>query len=259
MDEQLIKSVEDLGLSQKESRVYLANLTLGPATVQQIADQSGIKRVTTYVILEALANLGLVSQSVQGRKTYFNAEDPSNLRRLLEKKEQEIKEQKGSFEEILPQLKTMRQLPKDAPSVKFYDTAEGIKSIMGTFLQAHLNEGPIFGVSNLDQVMEFFPEFASSDANPARISLGIPSRIIYTSKRGPFLKEGDKNRNRVSRFVPHDKFPLDADFSVVGNHIVLMSLKGTRPIGITIDSQDLANGLRAIFELAWQTAGAYNK
>src|SRR4051812_25054594 len=83
MNDELIASIEDLGLSQKEARVYLANLMLGPATVQKIADQSGIKRVTTYVILESLNNLGLVSQSTKGKKTYFVAEEPSHLRRLL--------------------------------------------------------------------------------------------------------------------------------------------------------------------------------
>lgn len=259
MDENLIKSVEDLGLSQKEARVYLANLSLGSATVQQIADQSGIKRVTTYVILESLANLGLVSQTSQGKKTFFNAEDPSNLRRLLDKKEQEVKDQKRGFEDILPQLKTIKQLPQEAPSVKYYDTAEGIKSIMASFLQAHRNEGPIFGLSNLDQVLSFFPEFEAAQANPTRTKLGIPSRIIYSSTRGPILKPADKQRNRQSRFVPPKKYGLNGDFSVVGDHIVLLSLSGKRPIGITIDSPELAKGLRAIFELAWQAAEQYNK
>jgi sugar-specific transcriptional regulator TrmB len=51
MNEELIGQIEELGLSNKEARVYVANLMLGPAGVQQIADASGIKRVTTYVIL----------------------------------------------------------------------------------------------------------------------------------------------------------------------------------------------------------------
>lgn len=259
MDEQLIKSVEDLGLSQKEARVYLANLALGPATVQQIADQSGIKRVTTYVILEALANLGLVSQSTQGRKTFFNAEDPVSLTRLIEKKEQEVKEQRNYLQEILPQLKTLSSLPKDAPSVKFYDNPEGIKSIMASFLVAHRSEGPILGISNLDQVYEFFPEFKQTVGNPARQKLGIKSRFIYTSKQGPILKQTDKQKGRDSRFLPLEKFPLNGDITIVGNHVVILSLTGSKPIGITVESKEVADGLRQLFELAWLASAQYNK
>lgn len=259
MDEQLIKSVEDLGLSQKEARVYLANLSLGSATVQQIADQSGIKRVTTYVILESLANLGLVSQTSQGKKTYFNAEDPISLRRLVEKKEQDLKEQKQSFEEVLPQLRTIKSLPRVAPSVKYYDSREGIKSVMASFLSAHSNEGPIMGMSNLDQLFAFFPEFEATSGNPSRTKLGIKSRFIYTSKKGPILKGTDKQRRRESRYLPYDKYPLSGDLTVVGNHIIMLSLTGSKPIGITIDSQELAKGMSQVFELAWKAAEQYSK
>src|SRR6185369_9751717 len=103
-------------------------LMLGPATVQKIADQSGIKRVTTYVILESLNNLGLVSQSTKGKKTYFVAEEPSQLRRLLQKKEQAIKEQQSHFDAILPELNQLKTLPTESPNVRFYDTAEGIRT-----------------------------------------------------------------------------------------------------------------------------------
>lgn len=258
MDEQLIKAVEDLGLSQKEARVYLANLAMGPATVQQIADQSGIKRVTTYVILESLANLGLVSQTSQGKKTFFNAEDPVSLRRLLDKKEQEVKEQKQNFADLLPELKTLESLPSEAPSVKYYDNPEGIKSIMASFLAAHRSEGPILGISNLDQVYAFFPEFQATSGNPARQQLGIKSRFVYTSERGPILKDSDKQKGRESRFLPSDKFPLNGDISIVGNHIVILALTGAKPIGITVESKEVADGLRQVFELAWEAAKQYN-
>jgi sugar-specific transcriptional regulator TrmB len=107
-DQTLISHIEELGLSNKEARIYVSLLTLGPSPVQRIADQSGIKRVTTYVILESLIGLGLVSQSVKGKKTYLIAEDPANLRRLLEKRERELNEQKHNFEQLLPELQGLK-------------------------------------------------------------------------------------------------------------------------------------------------------
>jgi sugar-specific transcriptional regulator TrmB len=260
MNEQLIGQIEELGLSNKEARVYVACLTLGASPVQKIADQAGIKRVTAYVILESLVSLGLVSQSVKGKKTFFNAEEPSNLRRLLEKREQEVKEQKLNFEQVLPELLNLKKLPKDTPAVKFFEGAEGIRSIMSSFFETH-REGvqQIFGVSNLNQVHAFFPDIREQQANPERLKAKVSSRIIYTHEDGPILAPNDKNRNRESLWVPEDKFPLSGDLNVVGDHIVMLSLTRDNPIGITIESRELSKGLSAWFELAWEAAKDYNK
>jgi sugar-specific transcriptional regulator TrmB len=259
MNDELITNLEDLGLSQKEARVYLANLILGPATVQKIADQSGIKRVTTYVILESLNNMGLVSQSNKGKKTYFVAAEPVQLKRLLQKKEEQIKEQKAHFEGVLPELQQLKGMPVESPNVRFYDTAEGIRGMMASFLSSHKRDEveTVYGISNLDQLYEFFPEFAAQGGNPDRIKSQVPSKIIYTSKQGPIMKPNDRALNRQSRFVPETGFELNGDLSIVGDYVVLLSLTGNKPIGITIQSDQLAKTMLGLFELAWETAAKY--
>lgn len=260
MNEQLIASLEELGLSEKESRVYLANLMIGPASVQKIADQANIKRVTTYVILEALINLGLASQSTKGKKTFFTAEEPISLRRLLERKQQQVADQKQHFEELLPELNQLKGLPVETPSVKFYDSAEGIRSIMSNFMSQHRKEGDVgYGFSNTDQIFAFFPEIASFGGNPDRAKSGIHSKLIYTSSIGQIYRGKDEERNRESRLVPLDKFPFDGDITILGNHIVMLSLTGSKPIGVTINSAELAKAFKAVFALAWEAAEKYNK
>lgn len=259
MDDQLISHVEDLGLSNKEARVYVASLMLGPSPVQKIGDFAGIKRVTTYVILESLVNLGLVSHVTKGKKTLFIAEDPANLRRLLSKKEEALKEQKSSFEAILPQLKNLKTLPADTPGVRFYDSAEGIRSVLANFISNH--KGSVeraYGISNADQIEEFFPEIRFSTGNPDRISAGLPSRVIYTSTRGRLNHKDNDQLNRELRYVPQDKYPITGDLTIVGHHIIMLSLTGNRPLGITIESKNIANNLIAFFELAWESAAKYN-
>lgn len=261
MNEDLLASLEELGLSQKEARVYLANLMIGPASVQRIADQAGIKRVTAYVILESLANLGLASQSTKGKKTYFTSEDPISLRRLLEKKADQVKEQKANFESVLPDLKALKSLTPDAPVVKFYEGVEGIRSIVQTFPQAGKNSGvkEVYGISNLDQVYTVFPEFKAARTNPERVKLGLRSRYIYTTSEGAVLKANDKQSNRESRFVPSDKYPISGDISISGDNVILFSFSGAKPIGVTIKSAEVAKAMKALFEIAWDAAEKYNK
>ena len=261
MDENLVSNLEDLGLSEKEARVYLANLNLGPSSVQRIAEHAEIKRVTTYVILESLVNLGLVSQSTKGKKTLFIAEDPVSLSRLIAKREAELKEQKQNFDAILPQLKNLNSVPAEAPVVKFYDGAEGIKSIMKTFYRSVEAEGvkKAYGLSNIDQLWALFPEFRETATNPTRVKSGISSQIIYSSKEGPVFKGADRGKLREARYVPFEKYPINGDLSIVGPHLLLMSLSGSKPVAVTIRSEEIAKGMLAFFKLAWETAEKYNK
>jgi len=261
MNEDLIKQVEDLGLSNKEARVYLANLMLGPAGVQQIADVSGIKRVTTYVILESLVGLGLVSQTTHAKKTLFNAEAPANLQRLLEKREQSLRDQQQQLEELLPQLKDLKTLATDAPSVKFYDGPEGVKTNNKAFFEKAERDKVdcVYGISNLDLLYKYFPYIEDQGANPARVSTGIPSKFLYTSSKGPIMKSTDKLKNRHSRFVPSDKYGLECDISIAGNNTSLLALSDSKAIGVTIDSEQIARGLKSLFDLAWEAAEPYNR
>lgn len=257
---ELISHVEELGLSNKEARVYVASLSLGPSPVQTIADQSGIKRVTAYVILESLVGLGLVSQTVKGKKTYFIAEDPVNLKRLLDKREGELKEQQANFAQILPALKSLKLLPKSSPIVKFYDGADSIKTILNTFIEKARQPGVVrvYGFSNIDLVLKFFPEFRATISNPWRSEAGVHSMFIYTSQNGPIMKDTDVSQNRESRWLPPDKFPAVGDFTIIDDTILMLSLGAAHPLGITIESRELAEGLRVVFTVAWDGAAQYN-
>jgi sugar-specific transcriptional regulator TrmB len=260
MNDELISQIEELGLSNKEARVYTANLMLGPAGVQQIADASGIKRVTTYVILESLVNLGLVSQTSKAKKTLFNAESPENLRRLLEKREQSIQDQRHHLEELLPQLSTLQTLPKDAPGTRLYEGEDGLRAMVELYIDRHPKDSPlkIYGVSNMDLVYRFFPEVEELQIDPSRLKAGLSSKLLYTSKRGPILRDSDTQRNRESRFLPIEKFPFSCDLTITSNSVAFMSLGGSKPMGITIESEEITAGVRMLFDLAWQSAKEYN-
>ncbi len=260
MEDSVVQSLEELGLSEKEAKVYMAALALGPSPVQKIADAAGIKRVTTYVILESLTNLGLASQSTRGKKTYFVAEDPISLRRLVKKKEQELDDQKQNLENILPALTKLKSRPKEVPQVQFYDSVEGIRSIMASFIELRKQKDvkKLYGISNLDQLYSFFPDMEGG-ANPERMKSGLASEFIYTYSGGPTLKDSDKQSKRISRFVPPDVFSINGDISILGDSVAILALGGQRPVGITIKSAEISKAMKALFDLAWEAAAKFNQ
>ncbi|MCX6800540.1 MAG: hypothetical protein NT091_05345 [Candidatus Falkowbacteria bacterium] len=56
-------NLEQLGFSKKEASVYLASLELGASSVQKIAEQAQVNRVTTYVIIEGIKSKVIYTSS----------------------------------------------------------------------------------------------------------------------------------------------------------------------------------------------------
>src|SRR6185312_6391958 len=132
-------------------------------------------------------------------------------------------------EELLPQLKDLKTLATDAPSVKFYDGPEGIQTNNKAFFEKAERDkvGCVYGVSNLDLLYHYFPYIEDQGANPDRVSTGIPSKFLYTSSKGPIMKATDELKNRESRFVPPDKYGLECDISIAGHNVALLALSDT--------------------------------
>ena len=54
MNEKIVKQLTDVGLNEKEAKIYLASLECGTQPTAKIAETAGYNRITTYTILEKL-------------------------------------------------------------------------------------------------------------------------------------------------------------------------------------------------------------
>ena len=50
----LVKALKNIGLNEKEARIYISLLQIGKTTAYQVSRHSGLKKPTVYVILEEL-------------------------------------------------------------------------------------------------------------------------------------------------------------------------------------------------------------
>ncbi len=80
-----------LGLSEKEAKLYLLLLQIGSSPVSALAKRAAVKRVTVYSVLEGLVERGLVSYQNQAGGRRYNAYDPECLLYLLEKEKAALK------------------------------------------------------------------------------------------------------------------------------------------------------------------------
>lgn len=241
------KELGKLGLGEKEAKVYLAALELGPETVQNLAKKAGINRPTAYVQIEALKKRGLMSEFEKGKKTFYSPESPERLETFLRTLESDLVTKKSDLKSILPFLLSSFSGMGERPKVRFFEGYEGANAMRKEFLA--VKNKNIVGITNLDKLSDLFPKH-QEEYSKVRIAKKIKSKIIYTTKKGPIKELTDPKQLREAKFVPLNKFPLTADITIFDNKVSIVTYD-QKTIGVVLDGKDIADSFRAIFELLW--------
>lgn len=252
-EEKLVEKLVTLGLSRKESGVYVALLELGHGTVSEISRKAGINRTTGYDILGALEGFGLVRISGKEPKQEYVAESPDSLTRFLEKRLKETKESIESAKDFVPELKSIHKV-EDRPQVKFYEGLEGMKQVYEDTLTA---TEPIIACANYDDMHrtmgDYFPEYYERRAKKGVHAIGMVPATPLAYERARRGKEED----RELTIVPPDMLPITPEIDIYDNKMMIVSWR--EKLGIIIESKEIADAMKSVFKLALAEAKRLEK
>lgn len=257
---EFVKELKSLGLKDKEASVYLACLELGPSPVQQISRKAKVVRATTYVVIESLMEKGLVTKYKEGKKTLFSAEPPRQLKRLLEKKKEEVEEREQRLETVLPELQIIMKTAGGRPSVRYFEGKEGLHAMRQEIVM-HSNTGEeIYNFTPADHLTAVFPDDQDTHF-PQRVAKGIKSKTIFTTK-SPELKDlwlsPAHSQRSERRFISPERFPVPAGMTIFKDRVAMGAFTG-KLMGVVIESEQLATMMKHLFELAWEGAESLDK
>jgi len=238
-------TLNKLGLSDKEIKVYLSSLRLGPASVRKIAVEADVNRGTAYDILKSLIDLGLVSYYQQDKHQYFIAEDPEKLTDALKKKEEQLQDIHGELDEVIPQLKSIYDKAGAKPVSKFYDGSDGIKIILADVIATcgknKDQEYYAFSSSTLKNILyDAYPEFSDD-----RIKAGIKVKAISIGPGGQ--KQGLDERKWLTEKESAPTYTL-----IYAGKVAMISVdNNNNPLGVIIEDKNLYQTQKMIFEFVW--------
>jgi len=242
-----------LGFSEKEANVYLALLSLGKGTVSQIGLKANINRTTGYDILADLVGKGLVSISGKEPKQEYVAENPAKILELLNSQAEKAQARLKDAQELVPQLKSIHNI-SDRPQVKFYEGTEGVEQVYEDTLTAH---EPILAYANVDDMHKALPRyFPQYYKRRAKKGIAIKA-IIPSNEAGRERAAEDKAELRESALVPADKYFFSPEINIYDNKVMIASWR--EQLGIIIESQEIADAMKKIHELAWAGAKRLDK
>ncbi len=235
--------LEASGLSPKEIKVYVALLSGGKTSAYVLARQTGLKKPTTYVVLETLIGKGLVRKVPRSKKLLYEAQSPDTLERMFSHRLEEV-------QSILPNLLALTTTRNASVKTLFFEGHEGMRQAY-VYRQAELAGSDFVGFYGSAIHLEIPLEKIIYDWNHENVRLGISSRTLVPND--PTLREFRKHDARHLRAVK--KLPVDEYSSALSIEItrlfVRISLYSEKQ-SIILDSPDVAQTFRQIFELLWR-------
>lgn len=248
MEQKLIR----LGLSHKEARVYLALIELGSASISLIAQRSRINRTTVYDVIVHLVEQGLATKAAGTKKQEYIAEPIEKLPMLLEKRAEILAQQANEAKKLVEELRTLSKNTGGKPQIRYFDGAEGIKSLYEDSL---LSREHIRSFSSTES-LESFDQHYLHQYYRRRATKRIPIQAIINDIPSAYIyKKEDPELAREIRIVPKEKMDIKPEIYMYENKVAIFSLK--EKFALLIESEDISHAFKKLYDLAWEHAKEY--
>jgi len=244
------KQLQELGFSSKEVKVYLALLELGQAQITPLARKAQINRTTTYDIVSSLMREGLIHRVLDTKKETYKAHQPQRIPQIIEKRIADLEDRQKKAQRMVAQLQLLANKAPGKPRVSIFEGIDGIKEMYEDTL---LSPEPIVSFSSTES-LESFDQKYLHDYYRRRAKKKVFIRAIINDVKSAHEYQAlDKKLYRSLRIVPLEMMDIGPEVYVYENKTSFFSLK--ERYGVLIESADIANSLKKLYELAWHRAG----
>lgn len=243
----LEKALQKFGLREKEIKVYLALLNLGPSPVRKIAKEANINRGTSYDILKELARMGLAGYYEKKSHKYFAPEDPAKIIGILQERENEIARTKSELNKIIPDLQSLYSKISQRPFVKYYEGYSGAKEILRDVLSAVSKlEDKEYFVYSAESIREYLYK-SFRNFSEERIKKGIGVKVIALGKGGELRgKDERKWIENIGENAPNY-------IIIYANKVAFISINSeNEPMGVIMEDRATSQMQKTIFNSLWK-------
>lgn len=247
------KILLNLGLTKVQSEIFNCLLQNGPKKASDIAKITKRPRGVTYKGLEELIDLGLVlkKESKLG-VALFTAEHPSNLEKVLERREKELDKIKKEFTASLPDLVSAYNLVSNKPGVRFYEGEEGVKKVLEDTLISN-PEKKLYTFSDVASYAIYLSDWNTNYYAPKRKKLGVYEKVIIPNNALAlnYMKNYKSNEVTDILFVDHKTYPFATEINIYNNKVSFVTFSSDSMIGVIIENKEIYKTLLSIFNFVW--------
>ncbi len=240
-EKELLQKLEELGLSAKESKVYLALLGQEQVGSSVLIRATALHGQFVYAALERLEELGLAKHAVHNGRKKFSANPPARLVALVE--------EKRLAAQVVAQELSKRFVGKEGQDFEVYQGASAFVAQQFALLDQLPDEAVMYVLgSGGDKYMALMADHID-EYERKRVAKGVQIRYISTGGSPLYLKVMAQTR----RFFDYRVLPSPApgvDTDILSDKIVF-HLFGDPVVSFAFKNKEIANGYRCFFEVLW--------
>jgi len=231
-----MQELKQAGLTENESKIYLALIDLGPSLAGEVARKTGLHRRTVYDTIEMLIQKGLIGYIKKNNRKLFSASNPQRLMEIIQEKE-------NLLSPLIESLQLKYSSKKEKEETNFYKGKEGLKTIFEDQLSS--KEILILGASpKAYEILQFYFKWYDKTRKQKKIK----TRIIATDKK---LQESKIPLAEI-KYLP-EKYANPVSVNIYEDKTAII-LWASEPIAILIKNKEIAEAYKTYFELMWKIA-----
>ena len=230
--------LQDLGLEEKEAKVYLALLSLGETTATKISKKTNLDRTLIYQLGNKLIEKGLASYIIKNNVRYFSAANPEKL-------VQDLKEKEKQLQKAMPQLIRLTKVQEQETKVEIYRGKEGLKTVLKDIIRTKKNYVGLGEEGRFQKVLpiyvhKFLKQLEKND---------IHEKVLV---REDLKSITLKSKNSIFRYISKD-YLSPVTTLIYGNKVA--NFIWTLPYHtILTTNKEVADSFRSHFEALWKIA-----
>ncbi len=231
----MIEKLQKIGLSRKESEIYLALAKKDNATANELAKETSTNRTVCYNTLQQLVEKGIISYSTKNNVREFTIGNPKSLLSDIYEKEEIAKD-------IIKELENIKKEDKNTRKVEIFEGINGLKKIFDEIRES--KELDVINATGLIfENLKFSAKHIIKD-----IDRSDRVRIIGTES----MKRTELSRmiKGQIKYLPKSAENFATTF-IFDGRVIIQTLKN-KPFLIKISERSIYEGYKKDFDVLWE-------
>lgn len=243
-----ISKLTKLGLSNSEAVLYMKLLKLGSSDVQTLIKETGFYKANIYDSLDRLIEKGIISKVTEGNKRIYQLQRPESLIEFVEKKEEEINEQKKLAIKLAKSVDMAKKHIHSSETAMVFKGLSGVRQIYSEIINEKLDY-LTFGAPKESETI--IGDYYWQNLHAKQKQFGIKAKMIFHKSLRNWKRLIPKDIIKL-RFFDGEIEPL-TETTIYGTKVAFV-VWVENPIVTIIDNSHVSESYRLVFDYLWKQA-----
>lgn len=245
-----MKELKQLGLNDKEVKIYMYLISYGISAASEISNHVRIPKSTVNFSADNLWKRWLLKKSFRTKTWYYEADISvfeSKICEELNKKQRDIERQKSVLKDIIPVISDINKNIMSGPKITFLEGFDSCKSEYNNIL--HM-KGEVFYEfwAHKDLESAFTPEYMNGFIGNRKKKRIFCKAIGTQEIRMQQIQSNDEKHLRDLRIIDNNIGEISSTIVIYDNKVLILNLKWIYK-WVLIENEDLAETMKTIFRI----------